>query len=726
QLAPQGAQLVTVYDRGELVTNTLRTVSRTLLEGLIIVTLVLFFFLGDVRAALLTALTIPLSLLFAFICLKVAGIPANLLSLGALDFGIIVDGTLVMVEHIVHRLAGDAGRRRSVLEAVRRAALEIERPIFFSLVILICAYLPLFTMERVEYRLFGPMAFTVCSALLGTLLLSLTLTPVLASYWFGRSARAWENPVVAWLRRAYGAALTVTLARPRLTVAVATVVVLGGLGVGSRLGLEFLPQLDEGVIWIRANLPPGVSLTESARAASRMRAIIREFPEVSLVISQSGRNDDGTDPFGPNRNELLINLHPYETWTSGRTKAQLVAEMSRRLESAIPGATFNFTQPIIDTSTEMATGSSADLAIIIRGPDLKQLRELAKQALSVTRQIPGAADTSIEQEADQPQLRLRVNREEVARYGINVADVQDLIELAVGGRPVGVVFEGERRFDIVVRYTPDARANAAAIGKLLAPTADGGRVPLSQLADIAVVEGASIIARRENQRQITVRTNIRGRDQGGFVSEAQAAFAKQVVLPEGYSVEWGGQFENLTRARARLTIVLPVTLVLIFGLLFLTFGRARDAAIVLASVPFALVGGLVALWLRDINLSVSAAVGFISLFGVAVMSGVLIVSEINRLREAEGLAVNEAIFTGARNQMRPVLMMLVVALLGMIPAARAVGIGSDVQRPLATVVVGGLFSALILTLLALPSLYAVVAGDKAAPVVEEPPTTSPT
>ncbi|QUW04165.1 efflux RND transporter permease subunit [Chloracidobacterium validum] len=726
QLAPQGVQLVTVYDRGELVTNTLRTVSRTLLEGLIIVTLVLFFFLGDVRAALLTALTIPLSLLFAFICLKVAGIPANLLSLGALDFGIIVDGTLVMVEHIVHRLAGDAGRRRSVLEAVRRAALEIERPIFFSLVILICAYLPLFTMERVEYRLFGPMAFTVCSALLGTLLLSLTLTPVLASYWFGRSARAWENPVVAWLRRAYGAALTVTLARPRLTVAVATVVVLGGLGVGSRLGLEFLPQLDEGVIWIRANLPPGVSLTESARTASRMRAIIREFPEVSLVISQSGRNDDGTDPFGPNRNELLINLHPYETWTSGRTKAQLVAEMSRRLESAIPGATFNFTQPIIDTSTEMATGSSADLAIIIRGPDLKQLRELAKQALSVTRQIPGAADTSIEQEADQPQLRLRVNREEVARYGINVADVQDLIELAVGGRPVGVVFEGERRFDIVVRYTPDARANAAAIGKLLAPTADGGRVPLSQLADIAVVEGASIIARRENQRQITVRTNIRGRDQGGFVSEAQAAFAKQVVLPEGYSVEWGGQFENLTRARARLTIVLPVTLVLIFGLLFLTFGRARDAAIVLASVPFALVGGLVALWLRDINLSVSAAVGFISLFGVAVMSGVLIVSEINRLREAEGLAVNEAIFTGARNQMRPVLMMLVVALLGMIPAARAVGIGSDVQRPLATVVVGGLFSALILTLLALPSLYAVVAGDKAAPVVEEPPTTSPT
>ncbi|MCS7079287.1 MAG: CusA/CzcA family heavy metal efflux RND transporter [Chloracidobacterium sp.] len=712
QLAPQGVQLVTVYDRGELVANTLRTVSRTLIEGLIIVMLVLFFFLGDVRAALLTAVTIPLSLLFAFLCLKLVGIPANLLSLGALDFGIIVDGTLVMVEHIVHWLVGDADRRRSVFETVRRAALGIERPVFFSLVILICAYLPLFTMERVEYRLFGPMAFTVCSALLGALILSLTLTPVLASYWFARGARAWENPAVEWLRRGYAAALKATLARPRLTLAVAAAVVAAGLGIGMRLGTEFLPQLDEGVIWIRANLPPGISLTESARTASRMRDIIREFPEVSLVISQSGRNDDGTDPFGPNRNELLVNLHPYETWRSGRTKAQLVAEMSQRLEAAIPGATFNFTQPIIDTSTEMATGSSADLAVIIRGPDLKQLRALAKDALDVIRRVPGAADSSIEQEADQPQLRLRINREEVARYGVNVADVQDLIELAIGGRTVGAVFEGERRFDIVARYLPDARANAATIGKLLVPTADGGRVPLAQLAEIAVVDGASIIARRENQRQITVRTNIRGRDQGGFVAEAQKAFAKSIALPEGYTVEWGGQFENLTRARARLTIVLPVTLAIIFGLLFLTFGRARDALIVLASVPFALVGGLVALWLRNINLSVSAAVGFISLFGVAVMSGVLVVSEINRLREAEGLAMDDAVFTGACNQMRPVLMMLIVALLGMIPAARAVGIGSDVQRPLATVVVGGLFSALVLTLLALPSLYVVVAGKR--------------
>jgi len=703
QLAPQGIRLVTVYDRGELVSNTLRTVSRTLIEGLIIVTLVLFFFLGDVRAALLTAVTIPMSLLFAFICLKLAGIPANLLSLGALDFGIIVDGTLVMVEHIVHRLADDRHSRRSVFETVRRAALDIERPVFFSLVILISAYLPLFTMERVEYRLFGPMAFTVCSALLGSLLLSLTLTPVLASYWLTRNVRVWENPVVRWLRQGYAAVLEVTLARPWLTLGIAGAFTLVGLGIGLRLGTEFLPQLDEGVIWIRANLPPGISLTESARTANRIRALIREFPEVS---------GDGTDPFGPNRNELLVNLHPYESWTTGRTKAQLVAEMSRRLEASIPGATFNFTQPIIDTSTEMATGSSADLAIILRGPDLKQLRELAKQILAIVRQIPGAADSSIEQEADQPQLRLRINREEVARYGINVADVQDLIELAIGGRPVGVVFEGERRFDIVVRYLPEACANTAAIGKLLVPTADGGRVPLSQLAEITVVEGASIIARRENQRQITVRTNIRGRDQGGFVRDAQQAVAARVTLPEGYAIEWGGQFENLTRARARLTVVLPVTLAIIFGLLFMTFGRARDACIVLASVPFALVGGLVALWLRGINLSVSAAVGFISLFGVAVMSGVLIVSEINRLREVEGRCVRDAIFTGACQQMRPVLMMLVVALLGMIPAARAVGIGSDVQRPLATVVVGGLFSALILTLLALPSLYAVLVAEE--------------
>jgi cobalt-zinc-cadmium resistance protein CzcA len=622
-----------------------------------------------------------------------------------------VDGTLVMVEHIVRRLekrereGGPAGKSEDTPRAVQAAALEVAQPIFFSMVIIIAAYIPLFTMQRVERRLFGPMAFTVASALLGSLILSLTLIPVLATWLFRRGAKSWENPVLRWFSGRYERMLRVTLRRAALTVSIALGLVASSLLLARSLGTEFLPQLDEGVIWIRANLPPGISLQKSSEIASEMRAIIKQSPEVRNVMSQSGRNDSGTDPFGPNRNELLIGLQPYDTWPSGRTKRDMVEELGQKLRAAIPGATLNFTQPIIDTSTEMATGSSADLAVIINGSDLKKLRDLGRRTLATLRQTPGAADASIEQEDEQAQLRIRIKRDEVARYGINVSDVQDVIELAIGGRAVSSVFEGERKFDITVRYAPEARADAEAIGRILIPTRDGGRVPLAQLAEITVANGATIIARRENQRQITVRTNIRGRDQGGFVEEAQRKFAEEVKLPEGYQVTWGGMFENLERARKRLYLILPITIALIFALLFSAFGKSSHAGLVLMSVPFSLVGGIVALWVRSVNLSVSAAVGFISLFGVAVMSGVLVVAEINREREANGNGVKEAVVQGSLKQMRPVLMMIVVAMLGMIPAARATGIGSDVQRPLATVVVGGLLSTLFLTLLALPSLY---------------------
>jgi cobalt-zinc-cadmium resistance protein CzcA len=422
-------------------------------------------------------------------------------------------------------------------------------------------------------------------------------------------------------------------------------------------------------------------------------------------MSQTGRNDSGTDPFGPNRNELLVDLQPYDTWPAGKTKRDLVEEIGQRLRAAIPGASLNFTQPIIDTSTEMATGSSADLAVIISGSDLRRLREVGTQTLQVLQSVNGSADAAIEQESDQSQLRIGINRQEVARYGINVSDVQDVIELAVGGRAVSSVFEGEKKFDVTVRYQPEARTDAASIGRILIPTRDGGRVPLSALADIGVANGATIIARRENQRQITVRTNIRGRDQGGFVAEAQRRFGEEVKLPEGYQVNWGGMFENLDRARRRLALILPITIALIFALLFSAFGRSSYAGLVLMSVPFSLIGGILALWMRGINLSVSAAVGFISLFGVAVMSGVLVISEINSEIEDRGTGLKAAVVQGAVRQMRPVLMMIVVAMLGMIPAARASGIGSDVQRPLATVIVGGLMSTLFLTLLALPALY---------------------
>ncbi|HXJ42908.1 MAG TPA: efflux RND transporter permease subunit, partial [Bryobacteraceae bacterium] len=438
--------------------------------------------------------------------------------------------------------------------------------------------------------------------------------------------------------------------------------------------------------------------------------ILRAYPEVKLVSSQSGRNDDGTDPYGPNRNEFFVALNAYDTWPAGVNKAVLVEQFSQKLRANIPGAAFSFTQPIIDNVTEAVTGSAADLAVIISGPDLPTLRQYASQTLQVIRKVPGAADSALEQEGDQGQLKIAINRDEVARYGINVRDVEDVIEMAIGGRTVSTMFEGERRFDINVRYPAADRTDVAAIGNVTVPTHEGGRVALSQLCDIRVVNGASIIARRENKRQITVRTNIRGRDQGSFVAEAQKKFAAAVRLPPGYVVDWGGQFENLDRAQRRLAVILPVTIAIIFALLFFTFGSIKWAGLVLLNVPFSLVGGILFLYMRGIHLSVSAAVGFISLFGVAVMSGVLVVAEINRRRrESPDVPITEAIVDGALAQMRPVLMMITVALLGMVPAARAAGIGSDVQRPLATVVVGGLLSTLFLTLLALPGLYSLLA-----------------
>lgn len=704
---PNGIRIEPIYDRRDLVANTLHTVTHTLLEGLVIVVAVLFLFLGSVRAAVLTALTIPLSLLFAFICMEFAGVPVNLLSLGALDFGIIVDGTLVMVEHVVHHLSRPRSQHESVIDSIRAAALEVERPIFFSLLILISAYLPLFTLERVERRLFTPMAFTVCAALLGSMVITLTIIPVLSTYVFRSRVKSWDNPVVLWIYRGYERLLRHTLPRSWAVVGVSFAIVAGAFLLGGTLGSEFLPQLDEGVIWVRANLPPGTSLVKSSEIAGDMSKLIQQSSEVKAVGSQTGRNDSGTDPFGPNRNELLITLHPYDTW-GGKTKSQLIEELNARLRKNIPGAQFNFTQPIIDTVTESVTGSSADLAVIFTGSDLKELRRLAGETLDAIRQIPGAADTALEQEADQAQLRILIDRQQVARYGINIDDIQQLIELAIGGRPISALFDGERRFDITARYAANARTDIAALRNILVHAADGGRVPLSQLAEIRVVNGASIIARRENERQITVRTNIRGRDQGSFVHEAQHRVESSIRLPAGYRVEWGGQFENLERARKRLALVLPMTIALIFALLFFAFGSPRYAGLVLMNVPFSLIGGILFLWLRRINLSVSAAVGFISLFGVAVMSGVLVVAEMNRRRQSDEGTLEQAIVAGALAQVRPVLMMIVVALLGMAPAARASGIGSDVQRPLATVVVGGLLSTLFLTLIALPSLYYLV------------------
>ena len=704
---PQGVQIVPIHDRTELVESTLHTISRVLIEGFVVVVSVLLLFLVSLRAALLTAMIIPLSLLFAFLCMYLSGVTLSLLSIGALDFGILVDATIVMVERIVRTLEerGAAASDEELTEQVRAAGLAVQRPILFSLAIIIAAYIPLLTLERVERRLFTPMALTVCYALVGSLILCLTLVPVLATFVFRGRTHGRRHRVLDGITGLYERIIRVTVRHAGLTVVVVFAVVVGSVYVGTHLGTEFIPPLDEGEIWIRANLPSGISLEQSAEVAARMRALILESPEVRLVSSQSGRNDSGTDPFGPNRNEILVTLNPYNTWTRGKTKADLVEELSGRLQASIPGVALNFTQPIIDMSTEDATGSSADLAVVFIGPDLKTLREIARQALEVIHDIRGAADTSIEQETDQAQVRIQIDRTQVARYALNVGDVQDVIDLALGGSPITGVFEGDRRFDVVARFVAEARADPATVGALLIPTRDGGSVPLSQLAEIRVVDGATIIARRENERQITVRTNIRGRDQGGFVAEAQARLTRMVPLPPGYRVIWSGMFENFERARERLMIIIPVTIAIIFSLLFITFGSALDAVLVLLNVPFSLAGGLILLSLRGIHLSVSAVVGFISLFGVAVMSGLLYISEINARRSVANTPILDAVIRGARAQFRPRLILIVVAGLGMLPAALARGIGSDIQRPLATVVVGGLCMELVLTLLALPAVY---------------------
>jgi cobalt-zinc-cadmium resistance protein CzcA len=711
RVLPKGVQIVGVYDRTDLVNATLETVGKTLFEGVSIVVIVLVFFLGNLRVALTVALTIPLSLLGAFVAMKLTGIPANLLSLGAIDFGIIVDSAVVVAESIMRHLAASHSEAEPtpILRTVYTAVSEVQRQVFFAVVIIVAAYLPLFTLQRVEGRLFSPMAYTLSYGVGWSLVLALTLVPVVCSYLLARSSREWHNPVTAWIERQYYRLVDVVLARPAATIAAGAGIVAIAIGAATTIGTEFLPELDEGGFNIRCVLPAGVSLDAARQVPPRIRRIIGSYDEVKVCVTQLGRNDDGTDPYGPNRIECLVQLTPYSTWKSGKTKQELLREIKSALETEFPGANFSFSQPILDNVTEAVTGSAADLAVLINGEDIPLMRRFALKVLDILRSVRGASESGLEQEGPQTQLVIQVRREDAARYGINIADINRLLELAIGGKPVSVLYEGERRFNIVVRYPRQMRATVDDIASMLVLTPSGQKVPLEQVADVQLVEGQTIIARQDGHRQVSVRTNIRGRDQGSFVAEAQAKVARAVHLPSGYTIVWGGQFENLTRARNRLMIVIPITLALIFVILFWLFDRSvKYALLVMLNVPFALVGGVALLLIRGINFSVSAGVGFVSLFGVAIMSGVLVVSYINYLRQETPLTVRAAVRRGARTQLRPVLMMMTVALIGLIPAARATGIGSDVQRPLATVIVGGLATALVLTLTVLPALYYVV------------------
>ena len=720
---PPGVKVVSFYDRQHLVDATLDTVSHSVLLGVTLVVLVLLLFLGRPATALLVAATIPFALLFALLLMYLTGIPIGLLSIGAIDFGIIVDGAVIVAENIARRLgqASEREGRPDVRRVVLAAAKEMERPVFFSVLMIAVAYLPLLSLTSIEGLLFRPMALTMVYALAGSLLFALFVIPALATLLFRAGYREWENPVLKWARPGYAAALRLLFGVRWLVVAaVVCGVAVVALRVVPRLGFEFLPYMDEGTIWVRANYPEGTALEQTSDYGRRLREVALEFPDVQFATVQAGRNDDGTDPFPPSRIEMMIGPKPRSQWTQFETKQELVAAIGKRYREEFPTTRFNFTQPIIDNVTEDTNGTSANLAVEFTGPDSDVLLDLARRTAAVLKTVPGNQDVAIEQEGPQPQLVIQPDRQLCARYNVRIEDVAKLVNMAIGGEPVGTQYQGERKFDIVARLDRGAKGSVAAIGRLPVYTAEGQPVPLSQVARITVADGQTLIAREGGRRRVTVRCDIAGRDQGGFVKEARAKFDAEVApsVPPGYKVGWLGMFENLARARKHFAYLIPVTVGLLFAMLLVTFGSVRAAALVLVGVPFACVGGVLALWARDMHVNVSTGVGFCALFGIAIMDGVLLVRGINALREAGG-ELRAAIVQGAQERLRPILMTAIVAILGLLPASLATGLGSDVQRPLATVIVWGLCSSTVLTLFVVPVLY-----DLFAPHIEPKPNQS--
>jgi cobalt-zinc-cadmium resistance protein CzcA len=704
---PGDVQIVPYLDRTSLVRKTLHTVSHTLTEGMCLVVIVLLLFLHSLRGSLMVALTIPLALLIAFILMHFTNIPANLLSLGAIDFGIIVDGSIVVLENILRRREEHPTARMSENE-VRNAAVQVARPMFFAMIIIITAYLPLFAFQRVEKKLFTPMAYTVGYALGGATLVALALIPGLAYSTYARPRRIPRNRPLEWITRHYTTGLGKVLRAPvRLAVVPGTVAAFLALVLTMLVGKEFLPELDEGSIWLQVQLTPGISLAHGASMANELRQATLEFPEVSYIVTQLGRNDEGTDPWTPSHIEASVGLHPYSTFPHGETKKELIARLQKRYER-IPGMTVGFSQPMIDGVNDKIAGAHSELVLKIFGHDLNEMRRIADETVRAINQVKGAADVAIDQEPPQPQLQIHVDREIAARFGVAVSDIAELIEVGIGGRSVGQLFLGERRYDIAVRFVEAARDSAEEIGDLMLGIPSGASIPLAQVAKIELRTGESTITRENNRRHLTVKINIRGRDLSSFLDDAHARIAAQVHYdPKRYQLTWGGQFENQKRAQGRLAIVLPIVLALIFILLYGAFGKLRNAALILVNVPLALLGGMLALILRGMTLNVSSAVGFIALFGVSVQNGVIMVSNLNRLSD-HASDLTDAVLRGATERLRPVLMTATVAALGLVPAALAKGIGSDVQRPLATVIVGGLSSATLLTLFVLPALYLIV------------------
>ncbi|HLJ16342.1 MAG TPA: CusA/CzcA family heavy metal efflux RND transporter [Bryobacteraceae bacterium] len=712
-ILPPGVKVVPFLDRSDLVHYTTHTVLHNLTEGIVLVVIVLVLFLGNIRGALIVALTIPFSLLFASICLDLRHIPANLLSLGALDFGMIVDGAVVMVENIVRHL-GRPSNGKTPAEKIREAAHEVQRPVFYAIGIIITAYLPIFTLQAVEGRLFKPMAWTVAFALLGALLFSMVIAPVLSSMLFKKGAKEWQNPLMLFLTARYRRAVNAAIRLRWVTVGIA----LLGLGVAGFLsfsgiiGSEFLPHLDEGAIWVRGTLAPSTGPDEGDRLMNQARLILVSFPEATVSVSQVGRPDDGTDTTGFFNTEYFVDLKPEEQWRPvfHQNKDELIGAMDRELEK-IPGVIWNFSQPIADNMEEAVSGVKGELAVKIYGDDLKTLEATGDKIVNIMRTIRGIQDLGLFRVIGQPNLNFVVDRAAAARYQINVADVQDAIQTAVGGNALTQVLQGEARYDLVMRYLPPYRDTREAIEniRLLAPS--GERVSLAQLCRIDTADGASEIYREGNRRYVALKYSVRGRDLGSTVEEAIQKVTQQIKLPTGYHIDWAGEYASEQRASKRLAIVIPITLLIIFIILYTMFGSFKWASLILANVAMAPLGGLLALLVTGTHFSVSSGVGFLALFGVSVQTGVIMLEYINQLR-VRGLPVVESAVEGAVLRLRPIMMTMLVATLGLLPAAMSHAIGSDSQRPFAIVIVGGLVTALAMSIFLLPTLYVWVAGDR--------------
>lgn len=707
QMANDGVRIVPYIDRDDLVKATISKVGRTIAEGIGLVFLILILFLGSPRSALVVAVTIPLALVAVFSLLNLTKVSANLLSLGAIDFGILVDGAIVVTEAVLRRREAMPDEELSESEA-KAATLQVTRPIFFASLIIITAYLPLFSFERAEAKLFTPMAYTMAYALFGALLSALALVPALAYIAFRKPGRVYHNRWLEWLTDRYDRLLAACLDQPRIAYGIVAFALMAVVGLGATIGREFLPDLDEGALWLQVQMPTGLALNKASDMASDLRRAVLKYPEVSYVVTQTGRNDDGTDSWTMSHIEAPVGLKPYDTWPDGESKKEFVDRLAKGLAKDLPGYSIGISQPIIDGVNDMIGGAHSPLVIKIFGDNLDTLREVGGRIVSVLYTIQGTSSASIFQEPPIPQMEIKLDHEKAARYGVNMTDVQNVIQTGVGQAPVSTVYVGERHYPLTARYTEDTRNRPEALGNLLVKTASGAQIPLAQVADIRVRSGESTVTRENGQRNLTIRIDSRDRDLTSYLAEAQSKIAAQVHFDKDkIHLEWGGQFENQRRAESRLLVILAIVMGLM--LIFLTVGirSIRQAVLILGVVPLAVLGGLISLHLTGQNLNVASGVGFIALFGVAVQNGIIMVANLNRMRRS-GLDLHEAIMKGATERLRPVLMTAGVATLGMLPAALHTGVGSDVQRGIATVVVGGLAISTVLTLIVLPAMYHVI------------------